>query len=148
MAEIKDIIKVATEQLEKKKHELENELLEQRDLKQALQALEVRAQELKCQLELLANLPVPKDLLDFYVKSGGRIWVSKLRGFEAGDSFRIDHRTRTLNYVGSYGGTTLEGLPSGAYRFVLLMIPQEIPKEAKKWSDQWEDEYGDRFRLD
>lgn len=150
MTEIKDVIKVALEQLDKKKDQLEDELLEQRDLKQALASLESRAQELKDQLEVLANLPVPKDLLDFYVKSGGRIWVSKLRGFEEGDRFIIDHRARILNYFDTQRGqTTIEGLPSGAYRFILLMIPQDIPKEVdKRWgTDQWRDEYGDVFRV-
>lgn len=149
MAEIKDVVKVVLEQLDKKKEELKAELLEQRDLHQALAALESKAQDLKQQVEVLANLPVPKDLLDFYVKSGGRIWVSKLRGFVASDDFRIQHRARTLNYPEVGHSTTFEGLPSGAYRFVLLAIPQDIPKNFdKRWGpDEWQDEYGETFRI-
>jgi len=145
MAEIKDAVKVALGELDKKKEELKCELEQQRDLSQALAQLEARAQEIKEQLEALTNLPVPKDLLDFYVQSGGRIWVSKLRGFESGDRFVIEHRARHLNYSDSSRVTTLEGLPSGAYRFVLLMIPQDIPKAIEKqWgTDQWRDDYGD-----
>jgi len=143
MAEINEVLGVAIEQLERKTEELKDTLKEQRDVNQALAALEEKAEALKNQLRVLTELPVPKDLLDFYVKSSGQVWVSKLRGHYQDNHLEIRHHARILN------DDTFDRLPSGAYRFILLIIPQEIPDAHKQAYPEslWEDEYGDRFRM-
>ena len=150
MAELKDVLKVVLEQIDKKVNELKIELHQQRDVNQAIATLDSRAAQLKGQITALATLPIPTDLLEFYTRSGGRVWVSKLCGFRAGEHFAIQHNARTLNYPepGTYGAPTFDGLRSGSYRFVLLAIEQDIPDKLKdKRTGQWTDEYNDRYEL-
>lgn len=136
------LLEAAFERIDKKVKELKVELRQERDLQRALHALNEEAGQVKQQLEILTGLPLPTDILDFYIKQSGNVWVSKLRGIGDGDEVTVSSHSRTLTCSSDRRGIRL---PPGAYRFVLLAIPQEIKREQLDRDSYFFDEYGDRF---
>ena len=142
MSEIKTVIEVALSQLDKRRDELKEELKKEHDLNAALASLDNKAEELKNMLRVLTELPLPTDLLRYYIETGGRVWVSKLRGHNRGDDLQVSHKHRSLSYDERLGE-----LPSGAYHFILLMVPTKHP-EADQRTGVWTDGYSDFSRHD
>ncbi len=139
MATMNEATQTAIKELERKAEELKAELKEQRDLTGAIAILEAKAAELKDRLTLLAQIPVPVGLLDFYIQSGGNMAVSKLLGVAS--SIRYGGVQCTFEGYHLFDGIT--SLKPGAYHVVLLAIPQPISEDRidKKYH-RWRDDYG------
>jgi hypothetical protein len=134
MEQLNEIVKAGIAELEKRKEEL---------TEAAVRTLEAKAKVLKEQLELLVRLPVPKDFFNILMQPGAKLWISKLKG--------IDHRYDAVKLqAGPYILTTGEDemtLKPGAYRLLVLAIPQDIPKERRHGAN-WEDDYGDYVQIE
>lgn len=116
-----DLVEIAKVKVEEKYLELSARLKEERDLKQALTELETKKDEVIKQLQTLAGLKAPTDLIDFYVKTGGKVWVSK-RVFLRGIEREVNVTVRSTN-LAAYEAPIQ--LPKGLYRLILMAIPEE-----------------------
>ncbi len=133
---IDQLVEIAKNAIDEEAEILKQEILKQRDLRYALEQLENKAAELKRQVETLANLPVSKDLLDFYIRLGGNVWVSKIVGLN-----QTDIHLMANNYSLTFPDRPFSNL-QGAYRLIIMAIATEIPPKSKMAESQWKDDFG------
>lgn|GEM_PF-6667253 len=134
-----DLVKLAQDAVETKRIQIEGNLALQ--FKQAIQDLRTSGEETKRQLETLANLKAPVDMLKLYLETGGKVWVSKLRLAE--QSSRIGFQ------VGSYQLEYLSDLPRPdkrqLCRYIIIMVPQPTIPDKQGYV---RDEYGDQWKIE
>jgi predicted nuclease with TOPRIM domain len=141
MSELVELTKrQLTEEFEKQKQEL----IKQTDLAGALEKLQQRYNSLIKQIELLSSANAPADLISWYLKLAGRVWISK-KVYLMGNS-------QEVQVITGYGNHQLmnyqEGpkVPSGLYQLILMVIPQEMPEDAKP-GKSITDEYGYTYTV-
>ena len=143
-AENRDLVKVATDQIESLAIDLKMELRRERDVEDAVKRLEICKQNLVEQLEILASLKAPTDLIKLYIETGGKVFTSKRVMVRDG---------QPLNYftVGSINIMYENplNLEAGFYRFVVMALPCEPAKKEKvSGAVYMDDDYGQRIDED
>ncbi len=138
MSELVEIVKAQlTEEYERQKASL----IEQRDVNDALAQLEQRYKSIVEQVDILEHANAPVDLIAWYVKTGGKVWVSKKVGLNG--SFQ------GLN-ITNMGMNLIPGedfkLPMGLYRLVLLAIPEDVPEDMLR-NMRMTDDYGITIQI-
>ena len=112
-----DLVKIATQQLEERAKALKWEMEK---------AIDEKVENTKDQLGRLGELKVPLDILDMYMKTNGKVWVSKTVGVEEDVQFRLLRGGRDLFYPNTHSREPEFKLPLGVYKLVLIAIPQEF----------------------
>src|ERR1035437_9087488 len=128
MSELVEITKKKlTEEFEKQKKVLE----EQRDIKEALSKLETTYQDLMEQIEMLQNAHAPYDLLAWYIKTAGKIWISPEVVLQNQNNWHpVNFSVSGENMMqgqyrdkdGKYKEKTPMDVPTGLYKFVRMAI--------------------------
>ncbi len=105
----------------------EEELRQEKDLKSAIERLEAAKEQMQEQLQALAAVAAPVDMLKLYIETGGKVWISKraIRG--------NPHRELKLQVDGydlMYPDPM--SLQDGFYRFVVMALPCEPARSEKQ----------------
>lgn len=116
MSELLDLTKKQlTEEFEKQKAIL----LEQRDVADAVAALTLKYNIIIQQLEALETARVPGDLIDWFIKTQGKVFITKPAiVFDGPDSIQLYSNGRDILQ-------RKLSLPTGLYRLVLIAIAEE-----------------------
>jgi len=113
-----EIVKIAKAQLEEQAKSLKWE---------AEKALDEKVESIKCQLEQMAELQVPVDVLRLYTEVGGKMWVSKRIWVADEDCTpKILHGSRYLMYANPESRQSEFMLPRGGYKIIVMAIPASI----------------------
>ena len=120
MAEDK-IVELATKQLEAKAKQLKWEVEK---------AIDDKVESIKSQLTSLSEMNVPTDMLELYLKHGGKLWTSKRVYLDGQYGFSINVGGRNILYPQLDSKEPEFKPPTGTYRLVVIAIPSELPEGA------------------
>ncbi len=115
------LVEVVKQQMDEEFNKQKEMLKEQSDLKRALSSLDSRYKNILSTIKQLESGDIPSDLLSWYIKTKGTLWISKrkiVNGYAGELHLNIN------GYDLTYGNDI--NIPKGLYRFVVIPISQEI----------------------
>jgi hypothetical protein len=141
-----DLVEIVKGKLTEEYQRQRKMLEEQRDLKNALAKLDQTYQNLAAQVDTLAKFKVPRDLIDLYVRTGGRVWVSRKVYVEGRYEGELDITRQGNSLSRSAPAADPIRVPGGLYRLVLVAIPEEISEKDRN-AGHLVDDYGWGFTI-
>ena len=135
---MKEIEKIIQEALAQERKRLLDDL--QARGTAAVQALEDKGGELLRTLEALAKMEFTGDMVSFYVRTGGKMWVSKRLFVEDGQlGPQVTYHARLLNQEVDHPTPRLD---RWTYLLILIAFPEKpLPPDSQ-------DDYGNYVRRD
>lgn len=130
---LEQVIILTKEQIDRRAEELKKEVCER---------LDSQADGLKSQLDNMASLSMPNDLVDAMLEKDAKIWVSKTVGISYPESLTMQNSSRNLFFEQNAREPSFR-LSPGAYRLVLLAFPQDYELDN---NGAFVDDYGQQTR--